>query len=80
MSPKEAIQAYIDALEYVGADVCDFQFKIENGRISLGYVFGPSVLDIQWGMQSHTPEEFAKMAKMRKLDLGHGGDPKRPTY
>jgi hypothetical protein len=77
MSPKEAIQEYIAALDAVGAELSEYQFEIANGRIRMGYVVGPSALDVQWGMRSFTPEEFVKMAEMRRMNLKIG-DPRRP--
>ena len=77
MSPKEAIEKYIAALDHVGVERTTRQFKVENGRIRIGYVFGPEVDEVQWGMTHYTPEEFAKLAKMRILDLKHD-DPKKP--
>jgi hypothetical protein len=77
LSPKEAIEAYIKALDDVGVERTTRQFKVENGRIRIGYVYGEEVDDVQWGMMSYTPEEFMKLAYMRALDLGHG-DPKKP--
>lgn len=77
MSPKEAIETYIQALDDAGIERMTRQFKIENGKIRIGYVYGKEVDDVQWGMMSYTPVEFAKLAKMRALDLRHD-DPKKP--
>lgn len=77
MSPREAVEAYIAALDDVGVERMKHQFKIERGKICLGHVWGEEVDEVQWGMQWHTPKEFAKMAKMRRMDLAIG-DPKKP--
>lgn len=68
MLPREAVAAYIDALQDVGADMLKHQFQVVGGKIRLGHVWGLGAYDIQWGMLWHTPEEFSKMAKMRRLD------------
>jgi len=72
MSPNEAVQKYTDALRDIGEDMLMYQFKVENGRISVGHVHGPHVDDVQWGMMWYTPEELEKAAKMRRLELGKG--------
>ena len=78
MSPREAIEKYIAALDDLGIPRGQHQFRVENNRIAIGHVFGPEIDDVQWSMRWHTPEEFAKMAEMRRLDLPSGGDPKKP--
>jgi hypothetical protein len=68
MSAREAVEAYIDALRDVGADILKYQFRVIDGKICLGHVWGVGLDEIQWAMIWHTPEEFSKMARMRRLD------------
>ena len=68
MSAREAVEAYIAALRHVGADILGYQFRLIDGKICLGHVWGLGLDEVQWGMMWHTPEEFFKMAKMRRLD------------
>jgi hypothetical protein len=78
MSPSEAVNEYIAALKAVGQDTSMYQFKVNGTWICLGRAYGPNVADVQWGMTWYTPEQFSKVAKMRRLDLGRG-DPKSPN-
>jgi hypothetical protein len=73
---RKAVHAYIDALKAVGADILNYQFRVEGGKICLGHIWGLGAYEVQWGMLWHTPEEFSKMAKMRRLDESIG-DPKK---
>lgn len=77
MRPKEAVDTYITTLKDLGLDVTRYQFQVVSGKIRIGHVLGPNPLDVQWAMMWHTPEEFAKMARMRRLDVPTG-NPKKP--
>ena len=78
MSPREAVEAYIEALRHVGVDILKYQFRVgDNKKICLGHVWGNEIDQVQWAMLWHTPKEFAKLAKMRRLDLSID-DPKKP--
>ena len=69
MSARQAVEAYINALREVGADILKYQFRVIDQKICLGHVWGIGVDEVQWGMLWHTPEEFSKMAQMRRLDF-----------
>jgi len=68
MSVKEAVDAYVAALRAVGADILKYQFRVVGNKICLGHVWGLGLDEVQWAMLWHTPEEFLKLATMRRLD------------
>ena len=73
-SCREAVEDYIAALHTVNVDILDYQFQVEGGKIRLGH--GRDA-DVQWSMLWHTPEEFMKLARRRRLNTPIG-DPKKP--
>lgn len=75
ITPSEAVEEYVHALRSVGADLFSYHFKLGHNKICLGH--GREEDNIQWGMMWHTPEEFSKMAKRRRLGLKIG-DPRKP--
>ena len=68
VSCKEAVDFYIKVLRELGRDVPKYQFKVDNGKICMGHVWGEGVNEVQWAMMWHTPEEFSKLARMRSLN------------
>ncbi len=66
VSCKEAIEAYILVLQGLGKNILKYQFKVDNGKICIGHVWGTEVDEVQWAIMWHTPEEFLKMANRRR--------------
>ena len=75
VTAQQALDEYVSALSDVGADLFSHHFRFEGDKICIGH--GREEDHIQWGMTWHSPEEFYKMAKRRRLNL-RIGDPKKP--
>jgi len=67
ITPQVAIEQYTDALKRTGENPDGYQFRCEYGRVCIGVPSPQLPGGVQWGMDWHTPETLAKMAKMRVL-------------
>lgn len=69
VTAEKAIDKYKTVLSELGVDQTQYRFKIDNGLIRVGHVVGPGTDHVQWSMMRYSPDDFLRVAEMRRLDV-----------